>query len=134
MILGQNDDDDVLVFVIDKSEFREYPRNSIIELKEGGILFEGKLKKEEEKEGGQEQVFKELSLIPALAQDYQTLSEVKLLKFFLPKNENMESIAKSSNRSLQRDSFSNMVMVEQDIERKFVVLQKKLRELERGGN
>ena len=99
--------DNLMLYLIDKSEYKEYVTNTMIELKNGGFLFAGKIEKEEDMK---KSTFKEICFIPPSEVDYQTLSEVKILAFTVQLKENMDDdLNPSFKASFHRDSFANVL-------------------------
>lgn len=59
--------DNIMLYLIDKSEYKEYSANTMIELKNGGFLFAGKVQKDDDMK---KLTFKEICFIPESEVDY----------------------------------------------------------------
>ncbi len=115
--------------ILTNSIFKSYEKTTLIELKEGGYLFCGKIKEEDySSDENSAVIYKDNCFIPPKKIDFKCLTNVKLLKFKVPitKIKMDDDFRASIKMSFNRDSFAHMASLERDIDGLYSHLEKKI--------
>lgn len=126
--LELNLNDQKISQILNKSNFKVYEKDTVIELKEGGYLFCGSLKEFDYRDRSKDFVYNGNCFIFEKNCDYKCLGEVRLMKFNLAigKQNFDEDFRQSIKLSVGRDSFLTLVNLEKDIDRLYNHIEKKI--------